>query len=337
MPHMRDKHPKTIKNKGKIKQADSLNLKTNPPVVSHKSFFQSVYGVSLRIFRMKKSFQVKTLWHRKTLLQRKTVLASMTVEASLVLPLFLLFFLTLSGGLEILRFQSRLDEALWKLGRETCVYGTILKAGQDGKNLDQEEGKTALSLAGNLAFDYGYVKGRLKALLGEEYLAEAPIFGGIDGMQFWQGSIANPDDTVRIYVNYKAEPRYSLPGFRKLRMEDHYFGRLWTGYELKETGNELYYLAENAEVYHKDAQCTHLKLSPYQVSKRSLEASVNEKGCHYRACSYCAVGAMPSELWISPEGDCYHYTRDCSGLKRTVRAVTWDIAKEYRPCSRCGN
>ena len=87
MPHMWDKHPKTIKNKGKIKQADSLNLKTNPPVVSHKSFFQSAYGVSLRIFRMINPFQGKTLLHGKTLM------ASMTVEASLVLPLFLLLMI----------------------------------------------------------------------------------------------------------------------------------------------------------------------------------------------------------------------------------------------------
>ena len=261
----------------------------------------------------------------------------MTVEASLVLPLFLLFFLTLSGGLEILRFQSRLDMALWELGMETSVYGTVLKVGQDGTDLDQPKAKTALWLAGDLAFDYGYVKGRLGTFLGKEYLEEAPISGGLDGMQFWQGSIQNADDTVRIYVNYKAEPKYSLPGFQKLRMEDHYFGRLWTGYPLKETGNDLYYLAENAEVYHKDPECSHLRLNPYQTSSGTLELAVNAKGSHYRACSYCAIGVMPGEVWISPEGDCYHYRRDCSGLKRTVRAVGWDIAKGYRACSRCGN
>ena len=322
MPLLRHKHPKTKNEKGKIKQAESLNLTKSSSKTSHKRFFQVVKGVSPRI----SSFGF--------------LRASMTVEAALVLPLFLLFFLTLGGGLEILRFQSRFDEALWKVGREVCVYGTLLREGLDAQTIGNAQEESAAGKAGemigNLAFSLGYVRARLEDGLGSEYLSEAPIADGMSGLRFLQASILNPDDTVQIFVSYEARPHWKVPGFRTLRMENHYFGRLWTGYALSETENELFYLAENAEVFHRDVNCSHLKLQPYQTTSASLALAVNASGSHYRACGICAKGVLPDVIWISPEGDCHHYRRDCSGLKRTVRAVNWEEAKKYRACSRCG-
>lgn len=272
----------------------------------------------------------------------KKVAASMTVEAALVLPLFLIFFLNIGSIMEILRFHSKMETALWEVGRETCIYGTAL-TGVTGQYLKarKDEGKGSagqlLETMGNLALSYTYVKGRVEEYLGEAYIDGAPIRGGRNGLQYVGGSVWNDEDVVEMVVTYVAEPKWLLPGFRRFLMENHYYGRLWTGYALGETDNVLYYLAENPQVFHRDGNCSHLKLNPELTRRERLGTAVNSGGSHYRACSICAKGEMPEEIWISPEGDCYHFLRECPGLKRTIRAVTWKEAEKYRPCSRCGD
>ncbi len=327
-----NQHP-TQKNQEKenIFQAPSLNPTKTPsrPVqglifkkyaLFVKQELHSMEGASPRTFFSKR-------WR-----------ASLTVEASLVLPLFLLFFLTLGSGMEMLRLHGRMEVAFWRIGRETCLYGTVLREfRQQGTKLSGQAGsqmQQSLATVGNLTFSYGYVKGRVEEALGKEYLESAPI--GKEGLFYLGGTIINQDDLVGFQVSYPVEPRWSFPGFRSFWMENHYYGRVWTGFELPETDRGLYYLTENAEVYHLDLNCSHLKLSPEAVSKEVLSSARNAKGSFYRACSICKQETIPAQVWISPEGACFHYRRDCSGLKRTIRTVTWKEAKDYRPCSRCG-
>ena len=328
-PWIKKKHPKQKNRKGKIKQAPSLNLSNNPagPVLGldiqqdkiEQPPFHSAEGTSPRSFFF------------------KYVRASMTVEAALVLPLFLLFFLCLGSGMEIMRFHGRLTMALWNVGRETCLYGMALEEfkGQ-GTVQKKQDPKEIWEVVGNLAFSQAYVRGRVEEELGKKYLEEAPVSNGAGGLHYWKGSILNPDDLVEIIVGYEACPKWKVQGFKTFWMENHYYGRLWTGYDLSEAEHALYYLAENAEVYHRSAECSHIKLNPVEMATVMLAEARNSGGSRYKACSICAKGVMPEKIWVSSEGDCYHYRRDCYGLKRTIRAVTWEEAKKYRPCSRCG-
>lgn len=314
------KHPKQKKKKGKI-NAPSLklvqnlsgpfsgqNLNENEQLKNNSRFTK---GTSPRAFLPLK------------------IPASMTIEAAMVLPMFLLFFLMLGSGMEMLRFHSKMQMALWEIGRETCVYGTALKQGEMTPN-------AVLEQVGEFVLSQTYVKDRIEQYLGKEYLREAPVQPEMEGWWFLAGAHFHEDDTVELTATYTAQPQWILSGFQIFMMRNYFFGRSWTGYELKEGENELFYLAENAQVYHRDANCSHIKLQPELVSSSELDEAVNGNGQHYRACSICARGSLLGEIWISPEGDCYHYRRDCPGLKRTIRAVTWDVAKKYRPCSRCG-
>lgn len=323
------KHPKQNNRKGKNKQAPSLNLTNNPArlVLSldtqkNKKYQQpshSAEGTSPRSFFS------------------RFLQASMTVEASLVLPLFLLFFLTLGSSMEMLRFHGRLAMALWNVGRETSLYGTALDVLQkDREEQGRQEAADLWETVGNLAFSQGYVRGKVEERLGKEYLQEAPVANGAAGLRYWGGSILNQEDLVEIVVSYQVEPKWTVQGFRGFWMENHYYGRLWTGFEIKETENALFYLAENAEVFHRSAECSHVKLNPEEIHTVTLANARNADGSRYRACSLCAKGTMPEKIWISPEGECYHYVRECPGLKRTIRVVTWEVAKKYRPCSKCG-
>ena len=247
----------------------------------------------------------------------------------MVLPLFLLFFFMLGSSMEMLRFHSKMEMALWEIGRETCVYGPALR---QNVNLSSE----VLEAVGEFVLSQTYVKERIEQYLGEEYLREAPVTKEFDSFWFFAEASFQARDVLELEVTYKANPQWTIPGFRTFKMRNYLYARLWTGYELKEEGNELYYLAENAQVYHRDSACSHLKLQPEEVSSSVLEEAVNGNGQRYRACSICAKGKLLDKVWISPEGECYHFRRDCPGLKRTVRAVDWSVAKQYRPCSRCG-
>lgn len=331
MPPLWILHPKHKKNnKGKIIQAPSLNRNINSSGPPQGPYFP------LRSFLSAKEASPRTLFHRN-------LRASMTIEAALVLPLFLLFFLTLGSSLEMLRFHARTQMALWEIGRETCVYGVAVK-GMDWLTADGErEGKSSggagafPEAVGNLILSHTYVKGRVEDYLGKEYLEEAPIENGAGGLLYYGGNLLNEEDLVEFMVTYRIRPKWTVKGFRTFFMRNRYLGRMWTGYAAEETENAIYYLAEYAEVYHADAYCSHLKLSPGLVPSSALDTEVNAKGSHYRACAFCAKGKLPTDVWVSPEGECYHFRRDCSGLKRTVRTVNWREAEKYRPCSRCGS
>lgn len=332
--------------KGKNAKQPSPNLSENPRGLAQDPdlifFGRNSKRTNKKISTIKRTFPFT--------LRSGKVAGSMTVEAALVLPLFLFFFLNLGSVMEIMRLHGRLETALWEVGRETGIYGAALRMrdawgvseetdgsgmGDPGKNVKSELGELLLSGIGDLALSYTYVKAGIENFLGEEYLNAAPLRGGGDGLHFAGSDIVNGDDVLEMVVTYQIEPFWALAAFRPFLMENRYYGRLWTGYDVGKAALAVYYLADNGEVYHTNRNCTHLMLSVRQISWISLNTEVNERGQQYRMCEKCVSGWLPREIWIAREGDCYHARRDCSGLKRTYRAVRWEEARNYRPCSRC--
>lgn len=263
---------------------------------------------------------------------------SMTVEASLVLPLFILFFLQVGSIMEMMRFHGKMEVALWEVGRETNLYATAITSGlaaKQGQVATNEAGQLREKL-GNLVLAYTYVKGRVENYLGKEYLSSAPVKDGPNGLQYVGSEILKENDQVELVVTYLAYPKWFLEKYFPFAMENHYVGRLWTGYEIPKERETGYYLAENMEVFHRDRDCTHLFLRARRVKWESMLLSLNAKGKSYRACKKCVEGEQLDFVWIAPEGDCFHARENCPGLKRTVREVSMEEALHYRPCTRCG-
>ena len=124
-------------------------------------------------------------------------------------------------------------------------------------------------------------------------------------------------------------------------MANRYYGHLWNGYQIPEDPDreEYVYVTENESVYHTNSECTHLRLSVETVTGREVEGRRNAEGERYRACEKC-VGTTEELLWtegyfIAKEGTCYHSRRDCPGLKRTVRRISYAEAGAYAECARC--
>lgn len=188
-------------------------------------------------------------------------------------------------------------------------------------------------------FSSVFVKAQMVHLLGEDYLNSSPLRSGTDSLMLWESEVFGTEDTIDLVVTYSVAPWIKTAGFMSFRMANRYYGHIWNGYAIsgQAQAGETVYVAENGQVYHLDRSCTHLKLSVREISPEALDAARNNYGKRYEACEKCAQGRRTEIVFITGEGDKYHYNRACPGLKRTVSPMLkQDAEKRYRPCSRCG-
>lgn len=247
---------------------------------------------------------------------------SMTVEAAMVLPLFLFFFLQISGFIEMLRLHSNLEYGLWKAGKTLMLYGTAEQLAE---------------AVPELAVSYLYVNGVLQSSLGQEYLNSSPLTLGSMGLNFLESDIITDEDEVDLVLTYQVSPKGQLFPFSYARLSNRFYGRAWTGYDVasESVGIQVAYVTKYGEVWHATRECSHLKLTIQRISSAALGNSRNQWGQSYAKCSFCVKGVMPGQLYVTQEGDCYHYEEECLGLTRHVETVNWEAREQYRPCSRC--
>lgn len=280
----------------------------------------------------------------------KKLAAGMTVEAAVVLPLFLFFFINLGCAMEMIRLHGNLQLALWNVGNQMCVYGYAVESVNEIDNAvseDREESHEWWNTLADITLTGTYVKNQVVQYVGEAYLEASPLSNGIDGLQFWESEIFGKEDSVvsgdivDIILTYQVSPWMEIPFIRPFRMSNRYYGRLWTGYDVAANDSadrdeqDVVYITENASVYHESLECTHLKLSIREVSLAEAQTARNESGGRYQECAKCKKKPFQGTVYIGRDGDCYHYDRGCSGLKRTIYTITRPQASAYRPCSRC--
>ncbi len=266
--------------------------------------------------------------------------AGMTVEAAVVLPLFLFFFLNLGCAIELIRLHGNLEFALCNTGNRMAVYGYAMSEMEKQAGIKQTEGDMLFSELGDVVFSYTYVKNQIADYVGEQYLEEAPIVNGVEGLHFWESDIFKDNDCFEIVVTYQVEPFSGIIGFGSFRMANRYYGHLWNGYHIPDTEenkkeNNVVYVAENGCVYHEDRNCSHLVLAIREVSLQEAYVSRNCNGQKYDICMLCKKEGLQGAVYITEDGENIHYKRDCTGLKRTVYEVPRSQAQGYPPCSRC--
>lgn len=271
--------------------------------------------------------------------------AGMTVEASLILPLFLFFFLNIGCAMEMIRLHGNLQLALWQIGSQLSVYGYVLDSGEapmweDGSPEDADPAHDWWKDIAGIAFVSTYVRERLIDSAGKAYLDQSPLKKGADSLQMWESEIFGEGDIIDLVVTYSVSPWSSLAGLPSFRMANRYYAHIWNGYQLPggdaENAKQIAFITEHASVYHLDRNCTHLQLSARQISVMELGNVRNIYGGRYQACEKCVGKNQVMQYYITEKGDCYHYSRECPGLKRTIHTVSMEEAAAYRPCSRCG-
>lgn len=265
---------------------------------------------------------------------------SMTVEAAIVIPLLLFFLLNLGSLMEIIRLHGNVELALTNVGNELSLYQyiqTMELSEQEQKALP--EGMKALMQS---ALTQVYIQQRIESYLGEDYLEEAPIVSK-NGWNLSAGwNVLQDGDYLELRYSYAIGCPFEIPGFKDFYMCNSYYSHVWNGYQIPGSedgvGTETVFLTEYGEVYHNSMECHYLQLSIRELTWEEAKLCTNITGNRYELCSYCEDLSYCGVVYVTDYGECFHYSLQCEGLKRTIYSVTLKEAESLglRLCSKCG-
>lgn len=106
-----------------------------------------------------------------------------------------------------------------------------------------------------------------------------------------------------------------------------------------ETSDYFVYVAESGTVFHRDRECTYLRARIQESTQYVLKNKRNHSGGIYYPCESCCHGVEQLSavtVYFTSYGDRYHIRRECSKLKRNVKAVRRSKVGNLPPCSKCG-
>ena len=236
---------------------------------------------------------------------------SLTIEAAVILPLFMMGLLTLVSVLFMSNVCQRIQASLLLEAQKLAMQG------------EREQGLTLSSVRED--FIGSLTEGDIRF-----------IENGSDGIDM-TGSSIDDGEYIRLCLSCDLVPLTGFFKVLKIPFERTCLVHVWCGYEngLFPDG-EYVYITDDSDVYHRDRNCSHIRLTINEVSSKQAASMRNNDGKRYRPCEICHGSLSDGKLYITPEGDRYHRNITCSGLKRTVRAVSPAAVKNRRPCSRCG-
>ncbi|MDO4343584.1 MAG: hypothetical protein Q4C50_02150 [Eubacteriales bacterium] len=256
---------------------------------------------------------------------------SMTLEAACVVPWFLFAMLAMMQFLKIITVSSAVLAGMNDTAKDMAVYAYIRELGAGA-----EQGVASELLTGGISA--AYAKGKVE---------KRASFKASDGtLHLWKSSFTG-ERIIDLAVTYEAKNTYTLLPVPKVKSALRARVRAWTGRDGNGSGSgqeeqdgegeqeETVFVTETGHVYHKDENCTHIRLSIHSVSREHVAHLRNESGGKYHACERCG-GGTGSTVYITDYGDRYHSSAGCSGLKRSVLSVPVSEVKDWRACSKCG-
>ncbi len=261
---------------------------------------------------------INTFCKRVLFLSSKKPVAGMALEGSLALPIFLFFMMTVLLGLEAVRFQSNVQEALHQAGnRRACSE-------YQARYLDGERAD---------AF------GQIKEYLGSQLYPYLCVAGGESGIAFKDAS-AEGEGRIELWAEYGIKPFIGWLPIGQVRIRDRFVGHAWTGYskagnrQEEEKEDTYVYVTRTGRKYHLSYNCTYLGVKVQTVSYDSVSSLRNGSGGRYHACQRCRPG-KGGTVYITGDGSSYHGKADCPALKRTVYMIPLSEADGYGACSKC--
>ena len=153
-------------------------------------------------------------------------------------------------------------------------------------------------------------------------------------------TVGAEDEMIKLIRPARVKPVVPILAYPGTTIVSCCYMRVWTGYDVERNAGgseseEYVYITETGTVYHRERNCTHLTLSIELAGKDEVEQLRNESGAKYYPCEKCG-GDGSGLVYLTREGNRYHNTIECSGLKRTVRCIPLSEAGGRPPCSRCG-
>lgn len=139
---------------------------------------------------------------------------------------------------------------------------------------------------------------------------------------------------VDMKLNYTVDTvfwNYKIKILQRAQMRD------WRGVDLCEE-KKIVYVTKTGTVYHRNSNCSHLTRNISSVSFSEVEKKRNASGAKYYPCEKCAKSksAATSIVYITKEGDRYHYSMTCPGLRRYIIELDEKEVGNRKPCKVCG-
>ncbi len=256
----------------------------------------------------------------------------MTVEASIALPLFIFFMVNIMSLIAVIGTGSRINAALHQVGNKISLYSFVYS--------ELSDESCGSSLVGELLTE-SYVRTEVENYIGEEVIDNSLITGGASGLSLWESEIMAPGDVLDLRVSYKIHPVISLIGYDKFCMQQRYYGKAWTGYDVTGMASDMtdedpmVYITKSGTVYHVNYGCTYLHPSIEVVNASEIENERNEHGSKYSPCEICGGSKLGGILYICKQGESYHSRINCPGLKRTIYTVPLSKVGGRSRCSKC--
>ncbi len=258
---------------------------------------------------------------------------SLTVEAAIVLPLFLFAMMGFIMLVEAVRFSGNMQTSLHQAARKLTNYSYAAKYMPDNSGVGGEALGRLVSITAGKSMTLDDI--------GRDYVEDSPVENGCSGVSFIHSSVMGPDQMIDLTAVYKIRADLPILGSPSFKVVDRARIRAFTGYDNahggdRDTEEEMVYVAEYGRVYHKNRNCSHLALVIRETNSANVGTERNNAGGKYYPCEYCGRKNVPDteELYIAEDGDRWHTSITCPGLKRTIHVVPLSEAG-LPPCSDC--
>ena len=252
---------------------------------------------------------------------------SATVEATLIMPLMLMvIYMIWSVGCCMI-MKNVIYEGLLETAEYMAEYEYLYELVEEGliSEGDLDVADTVVSVTSAYT--------NIKSYIDDEELVERYVTSGMNGLIFTEARYDDSDGFIYLTLNY--EYGIDIPFFGEMThietetvKQKAYTGYIGAG--CSDDEDTYVYITENATVYHTTRSCTHIDLSISSVSSEELSGQYGSLS----ACEYC-TSSYTGNIYVTDEGDCYHHSLSCPGLKRTVYRVK-KSETSLPACERCG-
>lgn len=297
-----------------------LNLRKEIGSLPKMNLYPTSYKVRTSLFTsLNRTGRQKRWWGQ----------ASMTVEAACTLPLFVIAMTAVLYLISAVSLACSVSEGLQETGKQMALYAAV----KGGKG--SEAGRTAAQI-----LSLAYAKNQINQRVRGNVLARSLTDAG-SKMDLWRSRIMKEDEMIDLVAEYHMKfPGGFLKGAGIYTVQRARV-RAWTGRqegskdgEAQEGEEEWVYVTVNGSVYHRDRECTHIRLSVHAVDRGAIPNLRNSGGGKYYPCEACRGNGK--NVYITETGDRYHSSVTCKGLKRGVLRVRLSEVESWSPCSRCG-
>jgi len=245
---------------------------------------------------------------------------SLTVEAACVLPLFLMTMIAMMILIQATAISCRISEGLHEAGKQMA----LLAYAKEKTDIEVNKYVTG-------AISYVYVQDKVQERLKEDDIQ----------VIFLRSKILNDNEIIDLVADYVLDTPLAIIKPNRIKLLQRARVRAWTGRKLANEedstdseSDKTVYVTVNGSVYHRDRECSHIRLSIRTVNHSTVADMRNKDGGKYYPCSGCKGGS--DQVYITDTGNRYHGSISCSSLKRGVISVTETEVKSWSPCSRCG-